>query len=379
VSRVQIRDEGVIFNASLAPENQRNCAFTSTTLLKDGTILVAFRNASGRDAPDGRLRVMRSRDQGAHWETLHPGLTATIDGVEGNLYGGFFTELPDGRVLGAFVWVDRSNPELSFVNPETTGLLPMRALLADSTDGGVSWTPFQALDLSPQTGCSVTGPVFLLPGRTLALPYESWKDYDDASFGRHIASLRISSDGGKTWPEMIPVASDPAERTLYWDQRFAAHPETGDLVAMFWTHDRETETDIENHIAWGSPDGRTWTVPIAAGWRGQHCQPLALGGDRLAAIYVHRHDPPSLRIVLSEDFGRTWDRANEFTFFESRSGAEAGAGGERAFEDFWQDMMTWSFGHPRGVLLPDGDLFIAFYAGDDASTTMRWVRLAVDR
>ena len=57
---------------------------------------------------------------------------------------------------------------------------------------------------------------------------------------------------------------------------------------------------------------------------------------------------------------------------------EAGVGGERAFEDFWRDMMTWSFGHPRGLLLPDGDLFVAFYAGDSTSTSMRWVRLALD-
>jgi hypothetical protein len=369
---------GAIFDASDAPVNQRNCAFTSATLLNDGTILVAFRNASGRDAPDGRLRVMRSRDQGEHWETLHPGMTATVDGVEGNLYAGFFTELPDERLLGAFVWVDRSNPDLSFVNPETTGLLPMRALLAESTDGGADWSPFRTLDLSPQTGCSITGPVFALPGGELALPYESWKEYDDASFGRHIASLRISGDGGETWPEMIAVASDPADRTLYWDQRFAAQPDSGALAAMFWTHDRESETDIENHIAWGSPDGRIWTTPTPAGWRGQHCQPVAFGGDRLAAIYVHRHGPPSLRIVLSDDFGKTWDRENEFVFYSSSSGAEAGVGGERAFEDFWQDMMTWSFGHPRGVLLPSGDLFIAFYAGDAASTSMLWVRLAVD-
>ena len=147
---------------------------------------------------------------------------------------------------------------------------------------------------------------------------------------------------------------------------------------MFWTHDRETETDIENHIAWGTPDGRKWSAPSSTGWRGQHCQPVALGGNRLAAVYVHRHDPPSLRIVLSEDFGKTWDRKNEFAFYASPSGTEAGVAGERAFEDFWQDMMTWSFGHPRGVVLPDGDLFIAFYAGDGAATSMRWVRLGVD-
>jgi hypothetical protein len=27
------------------------------------------------------------------------------------------------------------------------------------------------------------------------------------------------------------------------------------------------------------------------------------------------------------------------------------------------------------VLLPDGDLFVAFYAGDAAATSMRWARI----
>ena len=114
----------------------------------------------------------------------------------------------------------------------------------------------------------------------------------------------------------------------------------------------------------------------SAGWRGQHCQPIALGGDRLAALYVHRHDPPSIRLVLSDDFGRSWDRDNELVVYASGLGVEAGhATDERAFEDFWQDMMAWRFGHPRGVLLPDGDLFIAYYAGTAEASTMEWVRV----
>src|SRR5690606_29908681 len=128
-----------------------------------------------------------------------------------------------------------------------------------------------------------------------ALPYESWKAYDDPEPGRHIASLRLSFDGGATWPDMVTVAADPSGRLFYWDQRIAQHPVTGELVATFWTHDREAGVDIDNHIAWGSIDGRNWSTPYPTGWRGQHCQPIPVGGDRLVAVYVHRHDPPSLR------------------------------------------------------------------------------------
>src|SRR6478609_5453689 len=112
---MRIRARGVIFDGSAAAANERSCAFTSATRLSDGSILVAFRLGTGRDTPDGRLRIMRTRDEGRNWETLHGGLTATVDGIEGNFYSGYFTELAIDRLLGAFVWVDRSNPELSFV------------------------------------------------------------------------------------------------------------------------------------------------------------------------------------------------------------------------------------------------------------------------
>ena len=121
-------------------------------------------------------------------------------------------------------------------------------------------------------------------------------------------------------------------------------PETGQLVAMFWTHDRAAGRDIANHIVWGTADGRVWTEPVATPLHGQHCQPIAVGGDRLVALYVHRQDPPSLRAALSPDFGRTWPRDAELVFYDSAAGTESGMQADpRAFEEFWQDMMAWRF------------------------------------
>jgi len=161
-------DRGVIFDVSQAPENCRSSAFTSVIRLSDGILIVAFRVGSGRDAPDGRLRIMSSRDEGVSWQALHPGTTAVVDGVEGNLYAGYFTEINPNRLLGVFVWVDRSNPELSFVNPETAGVLPMRNLLAESRDGGKTWSPFDS-------SISRHKKVVLAPGRLFRCRRECWR------------------------------------------------------------------------------------------------------------------------------------------------------------------------------------------------------------
>lgn len=129
--------------------------------------------------------------------------------------------------------------------------------------------------------------------------------------------------------------------------------------------------DLVNDVALGRPDGRVWTTPSPAGLPGQHCEPILIGGDRLVALYVHRADPPGLRAVLSDDFGRTWRRDSEIVFFEGQEGAEAGVSSSTNEGDYWQEMMTWSFGHPRGVLLPDGSVLAVFYAGTSQYTSMR--------
>ena len=368
---MRIKASGTMFDAAKAPSDQRSNAFTSLMQMQNGAFLAAFRTASGRDAPDGRLHIMSS-DDGQGWLTVHPGLTATVDGITGNIYSGYFTEFEPGRLLGAFVWVDRSDPNLSFVHPETAGILPTRNLLADSTDSGASWIDFREVDLSPETGCTVTGPIFSIDEQTLALPYETWKSYEDPTPGEHTASLRLSHDEGATWPDRVIVAADSNAQIFYWDQRIARHPEASEFVAMFWTHDRSLGVDIENHIAWSDSSGGNWSTPRPAGWRGQHCQTLPLGGDRLAAIYVHRHHPPSIRMTVSDDFGKTWDLDNQLTFYESTPSEPNKVDASKPFKEIWQDMMRWQFGHPRAVLNHDGDVLIAYYAGDDESTSMLW-------
>jgi hypothetical protein len=370
---MRIIDQGLIYDATNAPPERRSCAFTSLLARTDGSFLCSFRAAPGRDLPGGKLRIMGSAN-GWVWEVVQPGLTHRLDGVEGDMYAGYLAELTPGVLTGSFVWVDRSNPNLSFVNPVTAGVLQMRNLLATSDDGGVTWHDWREVDLGPEQGCSCTGPVFEIEPGVLAFPYETWKSYDDPSPGTHTASLRLSRDGGQRWDERAIVAADPESKIFYWDQRIAVHPETGALAAMFCTHDRELATDIGNHICWHGL-GREWSVPIPTGWSGQHCQPVALSGDRLAAVHTERTPPGGIIVRLSEDFGRSWPDDQTLRVYEPPAKPDDA---QSNFEEFWQSMMAWPFGHPRAVVTPEGDLLVAWYAGAADVIGMNWARVALD-
>ena len=369
---------GAFWDASCAPNNERTASATSALTLSDGSVLATCRLGSDREGADGHTGVFVSADGGASWELRYLSLHERVwDDWPGETRGWYVAELSPGVLTAAVLWTDRSDPAKHWPNPETQGLLGMRVYHLMSYDGGRSWPDRRRIDLSHHRGASSTGPVFRLADGALAQPFETWKDYDDPTPGAPAALLRLSLDDGATWTEDVLVAKDPANRSFFWDQRLATHPLDGRLVNMFWTHDVTAGRDLDVHISWGTPDGRSWTSPAPTGLAGQHTQPIALGGDRLVAVYSHRGDPPGIRAVLSDDFGRTWDRRGEVVVYASEAGAEPGSGRRRAQADYWTDMGRWQFGHPRGAVLPSGEVLVVFYGGTGDMRSARWARLRI--
>jgi hypothetical protein len=374
---MRIVASGSVYDGRDLGPYQRSCAFTAVALAHDGTLYVTCRRGSRRVSLDGHECVFASADLGATWELRYDGYGKSAwDGVPGTIETLLIAETAPGELTATGLWVDRSGGQVEWANPVTQGLLPMRTFLTTSRDGGRTWGSRRPVDLAPHPGPSPTGPLLRLPG-ALAQPYEHWKEYEDASPGRPEAHLRLSPDDGLTWLEHVTVAADPTNTRFYWDQRLAVQPATGRLVAMFWTHGALAGQDVDIHIAWGSPDGRRWSEPRGTGLPGQHCQPIPLGGERLLAAYVHRRDPPGIHVALSTDFGQTWDRSREMVIYASTAGTEQGAAGPREIGDYWVDMGAWRLGHPRGVLLPSGEVFVVYYAGTRETLTARWARLAV--
>jgi hypothetical protein len=82
--------------------------------------------------------------------------------------------------------------------------------------------------------------------------------------------------------------------------------------------------------------------------------------------------------VVSPHGGRAWDTANELVFYEHSLARQAGMDAQqRAFTDYYADMALWNFGHVDAGLLPDGSVFVSFYAGDAQSLSVRWARIGL--
>ncbi len=368
--------QGLIYDAAQASATVRFASFPTLTLLPGGRLLAAFRVGSSKDAADEDVRVMLSDDGGESWRMQFGGFGDRPPG-RGRMRALGITPYASG-LIGALTWIDRSDPTRPLADPATQGLLPARVMVANSPDGA-AWHDLREVPLAPYEGCVTTGSILVLGDGTLALPYESWKNWGDTRPGKHRAARRFSADSGRTWHADATVAHDADGRLLFWDQRVAVSHDGAQLVSMFWSHDRISGQDAPIHIAWGSADGHTWSAPYATGIEGQICAPLYMPDGRLLAAYVHRHDPPGLRAVLSDDGGHSWNISTELEFYrKEREGAESGMGGRRDFGDYWADMSIWTFGHPTPVVLDDGNVLIIYYAGDARAMGVYWARIALE-
>jgi len=214
-----------------------------------------------------------------------------------------------------------------------------------------------------------------LKNGTILLPYESWKTYEQVK-GFHSSACLLSTDKGQSWSWPIVIAEDPTQRLYFYDSRLTVAPDTGKIVDLLWTFDSSKGVDAPIHIHFGRLDGLEWTYPKSTGIQGQIASPLAIGSERLLMTYVHRHDPPSLRVVLSNDFGNTWQTQNELEIYRCDA-QQSGVGVSRNESESWDDMARWTFGHPCSLMLSEDTILLCFYAGNQQHLNIQWIKIAL--
>ncbi len=368
---MKILEHGLVYDSEKEGGSRQACCCTSFKQLRSGKVLASFRLGSGKDTADGNCMIAESADQGRNWKIITDRFNNEFQGASGEIRVAELAELDNGQLAAFLIWVDRS-AGAKLYNGESDSVLPTKLLMTLSTDGGYSWGPCRLLNTGELAGPSISGQAITLPGKGTLVPFENFQ----AGSGIHSAhSLFLGREG--SLDKVLPVVRDPADTLYFFDERHAFSPETSKLTAMFWTYNIKTEKDIEIHISEGDPESLTWEKPVSTGIKGQVCQPIPLPDGRLAAFYVHRHPPGSLRLIISDDNGRNWDFHNELTVHEDDSVKQAGLNGESDYAQYWEDMLTvWNFGHPTAVILEDGSLLLGYYAGPHGKClSVHWARI----
>ena len=376
-----ILDRGVIYDATQQPLARRAAFFTSIYQVpSSGIWLSAFQVGTVKHAPDSTIQLARSRDQGKNWALINFNFATQLNGIPGSLSGPALHEAAPGKLLLFATWFNRSEPARPLFDPVTQGILPSRQLIAESLDDGSTWSNWRILPTPGLTGCGATGPILSWPNGDLAFAFESFKQFDDPLPGHHSAWLTLSHDGGRSFEPAALVARDPQHHIYYWDQRLCPTQNQGEFVGLFWTHDLVKKCDLSVHVgrAQITATGLQAEPIRATAIPGQIAAPLCLADGRWLAFVVDRSGPCTMALWQSSDEGQTWPIEQRLIIYTHNEQAAVAAGGVPIdFNQYWEDMGKWSFGHPALASSTADEVLCVFYAGTPQCLSIHWARVRV--
>ncbi|MDP6443248.1 MAG: sialidase family protein [Pirellulaceae bacterium] len=363
---MEVVSRAVVYDASTHAPQPRIAYFTSLCQLRSGDILCGYQVGPTKHGSENTVAVSRSRDGGATWSGVDCQFETTVDGVPGSLAAAEMVEVEPGRLLCFTTWFDRSDPNRPLYNPETEGILRSKQLVAVSTDSGATWGDWREVPTPGLTGCATTGPALRFPDGLIAFAFESFKEFDDPEPARHAAWVIATQDGGETFGEPLLVGRDPRQAIYYWDQRLCRLSGAGEAAALFWTHDRSEQRDLRVHFTTLKltasnievAEIRETNIP------GQIASPAQLSDGRLLGFVVDRNRPGSMTLWQSADGGQSWPAEQKLLVHTQEERGAVTQGLENIdFDQYWEDMSKWTFGHPAIEVLPDDRALLAWYAG----------------
>jgi sialidase-1 len=362
-------ETGLIYRNPKPHLYSRQAAFPALALLPNGEMLASFAIGSGFEAADQHTELARSRDGGRTWELEGAVFNERTDRpTSANVR---ISRMPDGELVAMGVRADRSRAGEGLTNPETQGFVATELILLRSRDDGHTWQGPVVVE-PPLVGpafelCSPVVP--LSDGRWL-WPTSTWKSWDgDAPNGMKAIAL-VSHDRGATWPEYVDVMNGAGEELIFWEQKIVDLAD-GRLLAVCWTHDLRAGADRPVQYAISGDGGRSFGAPRSTGLHGQTSTPIVLGDGRLVCVY-RRTDKRGLWAAYARIEGDEWLGEGELALwgYEQESVANM-VGGENLSRAF----TTLKFGLPAGLVLPDGQVFAAFWCVEDCIYNIRWFRL----
>jgi len=311
-------------HVTIAREDDKHFAFPGAALLKNGDLVVVYREGTVHGIEQiGKVSLSRSIDGGRTWL---PRVTAldrpNVDDRDPSVY-----QMSDGTVL-----------------------LLSADCLSTSTDFGRTW--------SEPLPTPVFGPKGAVEDEDGHIVYGGLKrvvQRDFTRIGKRSALLQAnavygSRDRGKTWQQLgigtytlyMPGTLD----FLWYDEPFLCV-----VPNRFWIFTIRVDLDGFARIIRSPDRGKTWEPIIKTPVWGypQHLLPLRDG--RLLMTYGYRRAPLGIRACLSSDFGKTWDIENEIIIRMD--------GGTPDGQD--RKVGNSDLGYPVSVQLDDNTIFTAYY------------------
>ncbi|MCB8960910.1 MAG: exo-alpha-sialidase [Ardenticatenales bacterium] len=344
--------------------------FSHLVSLGGTELLCTYNRGQGMYATDLTFWQCRSHDGGLSWGEHELITDRTQDDRPYSYHSPFLTRMRDGELVIVAFRVDRSDPEWPIFNEKTGGLTALEVILQRSHNNGASWGEPEVIDIPADLVITPSTSIIELADGRWFLPYDQWHAFDDPGPYQPRTLGFYSADRGQSWSDPVWFADGAASGKGFWHGRVTSLTDQR-LFALFWSADMANGmAPLPLHRCFGSPDGARWTEPEATNIPGQTNNVVDLGGGRLAAVYTTREaNQPGFRACLSEDWGLTWDLANQIQLWDATGRERLGVDAPEAYP---RSHDTIAYGAPTATLLPNGDILFSFWCTEMSITHIRY-------
>ncbi|MFY1669603.1 sialidase family protein [Plantactinospora sp. WMMB334] len=252
-------------------ESGKRAFFGDMIRLRDGRLLVAYRESVAHIDQDGRIMVVQSRDRGRTWSTPQVAIDTPIDDRDPKLM-----QMRDGTVLMNFFrtdWTGYPGRPVTLVG----------TFVARSTDLGGTWStptevgtamegPSDVVVGAYYAGHAAThGPILQLRNGDLLVPL--YGRLPEGGTGP--ATVVRSTDGGHTWPAENESVIGRAD-TFDFQEPNLSLLRDGSILSVL-----RTSINIA-YLSRSYDGGRSWTTPVSTGLpASSHHQLVLHNGDVL--------------------------------------------------------------------------------------------------
>jgi hypothetical protein len=234
-----------------------------------------------------------------------------------------------------------------------------------STDGGRTWSDMIPVNARPlkHAGCRL-GCWPLADGGLLMGVYGRIRGYGEEGENEATRSALLrSDDGGFNWEYYSTMGFDAASIVDYEEPAIHRLAD-GRMVGMLRTHVNPSGDAKNMAIVVSDDDGFSWSAPRFTKIWGYPAEFVPLPDGRLLMVYGYRRPPYGVRGCVSDD-GLQWDPANEFTIREGGVPSSV----DPNFSGVYQHI-----GYPSATILADGTVVCLYHEHTDDEHKLQHVR-----
>ena len=368
MKRIKVLSDGILYR-NPDPGRRAECAFLPNVVpLSESEEMCFYRVGSAFYSVDGQLAKLRSTDGGRTWSREGYVWDPKDDDLPYNYSAPHGARMKGGSmVLTAF--------RQDYSDTESGGNPPSETILFRSNDDGHTWSEPEALDLPGERRPDSPSQIIELDNGRWFQAFEQWNAWDDPGPFDIKGFALFSDDRGKSWGDRLDYPSAASKDRVYSHSRYARMLD-GRIAVLQWTQEVGTAKDFDLHFTISDDTGAGWSEPRATGIMGQTSWLADLGDGLLIAAYTSREGMnPGIKVILSDDEGKTWDFDNEIMIWDAVGQEYLGVARVPTYPASHDNI---AYGKPNTARLLNGEIICSWWCTQACVTHARFARIAVE-